>query len=280
MTHATAYIALGSNLVVALTLTNAGPNPATDVVLTDLVPAGADFVSAQASQGGFTNGASGLVFDLGSLAAGAAAQVEVVLLPTAIGGLTNAAAATAAELDSNAGDNVATTLTWVNRSADLAVASVAPVAQAWLGGSFTLQFLVTNQGPSQATGVNVVDFLPPGAQVISVASGNGSFTLTNNVLTFGLGSLAAGSNALVAITLQPTVTGSLTNLAVVAANEFDFAPGDNAVTNVVAVWPAANLAVSLSAAPLPAACPPPKSRSPRRPAPTVHRACPAPHPGD
>lgn len=246
-------VALGSNLVVALTLTNAGPNPATDVVLTDLLPAGADFVSAQTSQGGFTNGATGLVFALGGLAAGAAAQVEVVLRPTVIGGMTNSVAATAAELDSDAGDNVATTITWVNQSADLAVASVAPVAQVLLGGSFTLQFLVTNQGPSQATGVSLVDNLPSGVQVISVASGNGSFTLTNNVVTFDLGSLDAGAAAAVAITLQPTAIGLLTNLAVAAANEFDFAPGDNAVTNVVAVVPAANLAVSLSAAPLPAA---------------------------
>ena len=246
-------VALGSNLVVALTVTNAGPNPATDVVLTDLLPAGADFVSVQASQGGFTNGEAGLIFALGGLAAGAAAQVEVVLLPTVMGGMTNSVGVTAAEFDTNAGDNVATTVTWVNQTADLGVAPVAPVAQVLLGGSFTLQLLVTNQGPSQATGVSLVDNLPPGAQVINVAPGNGSFTLTNNVVTFDLGSLDAGAAALVAITLQPTVIGRMTNLAVAAANEFDFAPGDNAVTNVVAVLPAANLAVSLSAAPLPAA---------------------------
>src|SRR5262249_13313897 len=70
-------VSVGGTVPWTETVTNNGPATATNVQLTDTLPAGSTFVSATASQGSCT-GAAVVVCSLGSLAKGASATVTIV----------------------------------------------------------------------------------------------------------------------------------------------------------------------------------------------------------
>jgi len=106
-------LVLGSNLTYALTVTNRGPSSASGVILSNTLPAGVSFVSVATSQGSCSN-ASGLVrCVLGSLAAGSAASVSIVVTPATATTITNTASVSANETDLNLGNNTALAVTAV-----------------------------------------------------------------------------------------------------------------------------------------------------------------------
>lgn len=118
MTDTPDPVAEKTPLTYTLTVTNNGPGSATEVVLTDTLPAEAVFVSASATQGSCTRGGKSrrngtLTCDLGALAAGATASVTIVVEPARDGMLTNTAAVSATQPDPNLGNNNATETTTV-----------------------------------------------------------------------------------------------------------------------------------------------------------------------
>jgi uncharacterized repeat protein (TIGR01451 family) len=118
MTDAPDPVATRTALTYTVTVANHGPASATEVVLTDALPADAVFVSASATQGSCTRGGKGrrdgtLSCDLGALAAGATASVTIVVEPARAGALTNTATVNAAQPDPNLANNSATETTTV-----------------------------------------------------------------------------------------------------------------------------------------------------------------------
>jgi uncharacterized repeat protein (TIGR01451 family) len=118
---------------------------------------------------------------------------------------------------------------------DLALLATGP-ATVTLGNSVTYTFTVNNVGTANATGVTVTDTLP--GNVVFVAA-TGGVTPTGGILTFALGSLAAGGRASFTITIIPTAAGMLINRASASANESDPTPADNQVTLITTVVPPA-----------------------------------------
>ena len=103
-------VAVGGDLTYAIAVSNAGPAPALGVVLTNRWPTGATLVSATASQGAWTTNGETLAFELGDLAAGAAAAATVVVQPAAPGIVTNGAGVAATSWDPvSANDRAAAT---------------------------------------------------------------------------------------------------------------------------------------------------------------------------
>jgi uncharacterized repeat protein (TIGR01451 family) len=90
---------VGSTIPYVITVTNHGPSIATNVVATDDLPAGLQFVSAVPSQGTCTQ-SDPISCSLGTLAAGASATVTVQAKVTATSGsLANSASVSATESD-------------------------------------------------------------------------------------------------------------------------------------------------------------------------------------
>ena len=105
--------------------------------------------------------------------------------------------------------------------ADLSVAasfSPDPVA---VGGSTTLTFTITNNGPSAATGVTFTTTgLPTNLSGITAVSSAGSCTVTTNV-SCSIGAMANGATVTVAIQGSPTAAGAISGTGSVTINEYD-----------------------------------------------------------
>ncbi|MGH8174198.1 MAG: beta strand repeat-containing protein, partial [Rhodanobacteraceae bacterium] len=234
---------LGTNIVYTITLTNAGPNDATGVALSDPLPAGLAFVSAVASQGAYnpTTGA----WTVGNVANAASATLQITATVTLPGDITNTASVSASnEFDPNTANNSGG-VTINGQSADIQVVKTVDDANPIVGDTIAFTITVTNNGPSNATGIAVTDALPAELAFVSANASQGSYSAGTGVWT--LGTLApAGAGATATLTIVATVVadGGFTNTAdVSAADQPDPNPANN--TSSVAVTPVASADVSV-----------------------------------
>ncbi len=98
-------VTVGEELTYTLTIHNAGPAAADDVSVSDTLPAGVTFGTANASQGTCTELLGALACDLGSLASGGDATVTITVTPTAAGTLQNTASVSSTTPDPIGEDN-------------------------------------------------------------------------------------------------------------------------------------------------------------------------------
>ncbi|MEP6637332.1 MAG: PQQ-dependent sugar dehydrogenase, partial [Acidobacteriota bacterium] len=98
---------VGATLTYRIIVTNNGPSPATNVTVTDPLPAGVTFVSATPTQG-MCSGTSSIICSLGSVAATSSATVSLAVVPQAAGQLTNNANVVASESDPDNSNNTST----------------------------------------------------------------------------------------------------------------------------------------------------------------------------
>jgi uncharacterized repeat protein (TIGR01451 family) len=192
-----------------LTLTNSGPSPASDVRVSDTLPAGVTFVSA--SDGG-THDAGVVTWSLGSLDSGAASNFTVTVTAPANGSLLNTVASTSATADLDLSNNdgsapAAQVLTTVTPVADVATTVTGPIV-AITNAPIRYTVAVTNLGPSGATSLTVSDTLPAGATFISASDGG---TQDAGVVTWSLASLESGAATNFTLTVIAPAIGSLTN---------------------------------------------------------------------
>ncbi|HXH95035.1 MAG TPA: Calx-beta domain-containing protein [Thermoanaerobaculia bacterium] len=110
-----ATTAAGSaNVVYSIVVTNNGPTGASAVTVTDVLPAGTTFVSAQTTQG-VCSGTTTVICALGALNNGSNATITLTIqMPAASGVVSNTATVTAAENDPTPANNTSTAATTVS----------------------------------------------------------------------------------------------------------------------------------------------------------------------
>ena len=236
-------VALGQEVQFALMVTNIGPDTATAVVLKTTLAAGLSFESATISQGTVSHDADVIRVELGELAAGSNATVNVQVRADQLGVWTNAAVLTAAEFDPELTNNSLTEVIQVKADADLSLTLRAAPDPVLEQGLLTYSISLTNRGPHRATEVRLADVLSRGVDVELVQTSQGSVTNDQNVVRYELGDLPVGSNATVTVVVQANGSGLLTNSASASAEEIDLNPADNVAVVVVRVVPLADLAV-------------------------------------
>lgn len=232
-------------------VTNLGPNTATGVRLVDPLPASLPLVSAETTQGTWTNQDGALVGELGDLASGASASVAIVVMPNSLGPVTNQAVVFADQLDARTADNTATTITTVIPHAELAISQSSTPEPAVLDHDLHYVITVSQSGPNVATGVRITDTLPGGVSFVSTELSQGTCSQENDRLIFELGQLASGSEAAVTVVVRPTQLGLITNAVTVTANETDLDPANNSASGITEVKLLADLTVAASADPSP-----------------------------
>ena len=122
--------------------------------------------------------------------------------------------------------------------ADLTVVARVPVGGPYTsneGDTIPYDFAVTNYGPSTATKVVVTATLGTGLQYIGEATSQGTVKQSNGVVTYSLGSIAAGQSAYILINAQALEEGNLTITASVTSNVSDPNTGNNTALNTMTV---------------------------------------------
>lgn len=221
-----------SNLTYTISITNAGPSTATNLIVTDVLPAGAAFVSCSTS-GSYSTNTGTVTFSLGSLPLNGVANVTLVISPASIGTISNTATAVAAQVEANSANNSASVLTTVSgATADLAIGMVDAPNPVQVGNNLTYTITVTNLGPATATNVIVTSALP--ARTVFV-SASGSHSTNGGVVTLNLGTLGSGGIATASIVVQPTAVGTITNNAGVSSDVTDPFKSNNTASVKTAV---------------------------------------------
>jgi uncharacterized repeat protein (TIGR01451 family) len=107
---------VGVPLSYRLVATNNGPAGATNVTVTDALPAGVTFVSSSATQGA-CSGTTTVTCNFGSLAVGASAVATINVTPSAQGQVANTATVTAGESDFDSTNNSSSITTFIQPAA-------------------------------------------------------------------------------------------------------------------------------------------------------------------
>jgi uncharacterized repeat protein (TIGR01451 family) len=226
----------GDQFSYTLTAENVGNAGATGVEIRDTIPAGLTILNVPNSCS--VNGQT-VVCSIGNLAQGASQSVTFAVRATdgACPKVDNFGTVSATnEPQGNTGNNTSNTVT-VSVACDkpdveIRKASGAPSGGVAPGASFTYTITVRNVGGAEATNVTVRDTVPAG---LSIVSSSNNCSTSGQTLTCDLGSVAAGANESVSITVQATEDAcpQVTNVAIVTAgNEPSGNTGNNTSNQV------------------------------------------------
>jgi len=197
---------------------NLGPGTASNVTLTDQLPAGTWTLGGANAADCSINGSNLLTCSFGTLAAGASRTITVARATTAAdcGTITNTATVAAAnEPAANTGNNsdpgeidVLCAQIDIEKTAN-------PAGPVNAGDPIGFDIVVTNNGAGEARGVTVTDALPAG---FSWSEDSADCSITSNVLTCTFGDLAAGASRSVHLSTPTDAAdcGLVTNTASVS----------------------------------------------------------------
>src|SRR6202011_2408811 len=136
--------------------------------------------------------------------------ISVTVLQTAPGAVTNSATVGGGG-EVNTGNDTATDPTTITSLADVAVTKSASAPTVTVGSNVTFTITARNNGPSNATGVQVTDLLPAGLTFVAAVPSAGTYTSGTGL--WNIGPLASGSSATLTLVATVTQTGSITNTA-------------------------------------------------------------------
>ena len=232
-------IMLGGNVTYTVTVTNLGPEIAGAIVVTNVLPATANFLSATPSQGSCAHAAGRVICDLGTMTNRASASITIIVQTTAAGVLNFSSSLSANALDFHLGNNAAAATTTVAGAADLQLALSDSPDPVFINNTVTYTLSVSNSGPNTALAVTLSNTLPAGVAFVSAVGSQGSgCSHAAGLVNCSLGSIASGASATVTIqATTPSVVGTLTNRAGVRASS----PTDPDVANNVTSALTANL---------------------------------------
>ncbi|MCW9705422.1 CshA/CshB family fibrillar adhesin-related protein [Fodinibius salsisoli] len=210
---------VGKQVTFTLSISNAGPSEATGVTVTDQLPSGYDFVGAQATAGSYDESSG--IWTVGSLADGANASLDLTATVLDDGDYANTTTVDSDTPDPDPNDNTGGSTPNPNPSADVAVTKTLNTGGPYAAGQqVDYTIAINNNGPSEATGIEVTD-TPTNLTITNVSgSGCSSFPCT-------IPSLASGNETSITVTATINSAGSFGNTATATPNEDDPNPENN-----------------------------------------------------
>jgi uncharacterized repeat protein (TIGR01451 family) len=200
-------LAVNGTLTYTLTVTNISGRLLSNVMVTNLLPASAVFLSATNDSGSFANSAGVVTFQIDTFTNRSVAVLTLNVRVTAAGLITNAVSVAAA----NAMTEMTNLVIQVfSARADLGVTVTPTNSTAIVDDWVTYTLTTTNLGPDAASNVALSNALPAGVLLRGVAPASAVFTTNNGSLLFSVGTVANGASATYQVTIQPTNAGMLT----------------------------------------------------------------------
>lgn len=222
-------------LTYTVSVANNGPSPASDITVTNALPVNSTFQSATGSMGSFVVAGNIVFWRVPGLAVGGNATATLTIVPTAEGSFPAIASVGGAQFDPILGNNTATVNTVIGPASDMAIGVADFPNPVVAGSNLTFAVVITNLGPSTASGIIVNDLLSPGMNVLSAAPSQGFVTVSNSVLVWTVGTLSNSAKAALTFVVGTTTNGTLRTTATVIAAQSDPNPANNSATTSTVV---------------------------------------------
>ena len=214
------------NVVFDIVVQNIGPLDATGVEFEDVIPAGLTFTGTANESGSFTTTVNGttVTVAIGSLSAGSSATFQLLadIGSNQTDDITNTATVTGDQFDPDPSNNSESELLDLVES-DLRIEKSDATDPVNAGNQLVYTITVTNDGPDDAQGVEVVDPLPAGVTFVS-GDVDGNTNLVNfdsmsGEVTATVGPMANAAAVVITITVatDDDAASPLSNSATVTA---------------------------------------------------------------
>ncbi|MBU1674258.1 DUF11 domain-containing protein, partial [bacterium] len=229
--------ASNDEVLYSLALRNDGPDPATSVMVRDLLPDGLTYVTAFTSQGGYDPVTGD--WDVGSLTAGESATLDLTAAVTAEepGIITNTAAVLfASPVDPDTGNNTAQVDIDV-QGLDVVLSGTVDDDRPDVGQTVAFSITAENASTLDATNLTIQDLLPAGLTYLNAVPSRGTYEPGSGI--WAVGGLASGASCVLLLTASVDAgTGgtTLVNVAtVVSVDQLEEDVADNQVEIPVTV---------------------------------------------
>jgi uncharacterized repeat protein (TIGR01451 family) len=228
------------NITYTLKVHNNGPDTAAGVIVTDKLPAGLKFISANGN--GTYNTTKG-IWTIGTLKNGAEATLNIIAQVIASNTkITNIANITGANYDPDPNNDQSNSTITVGAASDLKITKTVNNNCPNYLQNVTYTLTAHNNGPNTATGVKVTDKLPAGLKFIS-SSGTGTYNPTTG--TWTIGSLANGKDAILKIIAQVITSNTkITNIVSINGTNYDQNSTNNRNNSTITVKLASDLGIT------------------------------------
>jgi uncharacterized repeat protein (TIGR01451 family) len=219
----------GEQMTYTLTVSNAGPSHARNVVVTDTLPAGVTPTGDVTCQ-----------WELIPAGESRSCEILVMVDPGTLGTILNTAIVTSDAEDPNPGDNEVEIETEVDDVADLSITKTGTPDPVIAGTRLTYTLTVSNAGPSHARNVLVTDTLP------ADVTPTGDVTCQWDLIPAG-----ESRSCEIVVMVDPGTLGTILNTAIVTSDAADLNPGDNEVEIETEVDDVADLSITKTGTPDP-----------------------------
>ncbi len=231
--------AVGDTVTFDLAVTNDGPNPATGIAVTNLLPTGLAFVGANTGTGTYDD-VSG-VWSVGGLnpSLGTFVAIRALVLPAAAGAdiFSTASIGTADQADPDTTNNTATATIEV-AGTDLALTLLSDVLVSLEGSDVNLTLTVANKGPQAATGIVISQQIPAGLTFQAATASQGTFDEGTGIWAVGDLAMPGSATLEIRVNVDNGTAGSVIgNLALItAAAPNDPTPANDSAVVSLTIW--------------------------------------------
>jgi large repetitive protein len=233
----------GTNLTYTVTVSNVGPSDAANVVFTDTLSTGVTYQSFTGT--GWTCTLTGVLLRCTSAASLLPSTNSRVVILTRVnpatppGTLANSVLVQSSTPDPLSANNTAATTTTVRIMADLRVNKIDSVDPVAPGTNMAYTIIITNAGPSDATGVKITDTLPAGVSyLLHVPPTEWTCTLLGSEVRCARAAAIPANTVLqlgIGVSVNLSASGVLNNVVRVGAATYDPVSANNSDTETTTV---------------------------------------------